>query len=87
MGLSFDILIFDCLLKPPQPVTGLFFKRYIPSVMSVDPKPMPTQCRNEYDIKNAVSILEHVFTNLYWLIERDCSFACLLKKFALHEVM
>ena len=25
MGLSFDILIFDCLLKAPQPVTGLFF--------------------------------------------------------------
>ena len=24
MGLSFDILIFDCLLKTPQPVTGLF---------------------------------------------------------------
>ena len=24
MGLSFDILIFDCLLKAPQPVTGLF---------------------------------------------------------------
>ena len=22
--LSFDILIFDCLLKAPQPVTGLF---------------------------------------------------------------
>ena len=26
MGLSFDILIFDCLLKAPQPVTGLFLK-------------------------------------------------------------
>ena len=25
MGLSFDILIFDYLLKAPQPVTGLFF--------------------------------------------------------------
>ena len=25
MGLFFDILIFDCLLKAPQPVTGLFF--------------------------------------------------------------
>ena len=25
MGLSFDILIFDCLLKAPQPVAGLFF--------------------------------------------------------------
>ena len=25
MGLSLDILIFDCLLKAPQPVTGLFF--------------------------------------------------------------
>ena len=25
MGLSFDILIFDCLLKAPQPITGLFF--------------------------------------------------------------
>ena len=24
MGLSFDILIFDCLLKAPQPNTGLF---------------------------------------------------------------
>ena len=24
MGLSFDILIFDCLLKAPQPITGLF---------------------------------------------------------------
>ena len=24
MGLSFDILIFDCLLKAPQPVAGLF---------------------------------------------------------------
>ena len=29
MGLSFDILIFDCLLKAPQPVTGLFFKQHI----------------------------------------------------------
>ena len=28
MGLSFDILIFDCLLKAPQPVTGLFFKHH-----------------------------------------------------------
>ena len=27
MGLSFDILIFDCLLKAPQPSTGLFFVR------------------------------------------------------------
>ena len=25
MGHSFDILTFDFLLKPPQPVTGLFF--------------------------------------------------------------
>ena len=25
MGLSFDILIFDCLLKAPQPITGLFY--------------------------------------------------------------
>ena len=24
MGLSFDILIFDCLLKAPQPITGVF---------------------------------------------------------------
>ena len=24
MGLSFDMLTFDCYLKPPQPVTGLF---------------------------------------------------------------
>ena len=28
MGLSFDILIFDCLLKAPQPVTGLFFTEW-----------------------------------------------------------
>ena len=26
MGLSFDILIFDCLLKAPQPITGLFLE-------------------------------------------------------------
>ena len=25
MGHSFDMLTFDFLLKPPQPVTGLFF--------------------------------------------------------------
>ena len=25
IGLSFDILIFDCLLEAPQPITGLFF--------------------------------------------------------------
>ena len=28
MGLSFDILIFDCLLKAPQPITGLFLGVY-----------------------------------------------------------
>ena len=26
MSHSFDMLTFDFLLKPPQPVTGLFFK-------------------------------------------------------------
>ena len=25
MGHSFDMLTFDFLLKPPQPITGLFF--------------------------------------------------------------
>ena len=30
MGLSFDILIFDCLLKAPQPITGLFLIYFSP---------------------------------------------------------
>ena len=29
MGHSFDMLTFDFLLKPPQPITGLFFSVFI----------------------------------------------------------
>ena len=29
MGHSFDMLTFDFLLKPPQPVTGLFLKLFL----------------------------------------------------------
>ena len=29
MGHSFDMLTFDFLLKPPQPVTGLFFLTFL----------------------------------------------------------
>ena len=52
-------------------------------MISGDPKQMPAQRRNEYDIKNVISMLGHVFTNIYWLIELDCS---LLQKFVLYEV-
>ena len=39
MGLSFDILIFDCLLKAPQPVTGLFLSIEWNSIRRGGPKP------------------------------------------------
>ena len=29
MGHSFDMLTFDFLLKPPQPITGLFFDTFM----------------------------------------------------------
>ena len=35
MGHSFDMLTFDFLLKPPQPVTGLFLYKNITGKISV----------------------------------------------------
>ena len=40
MGHSFDMLTFDFLLKPPQPVTGLFSS--FPSLIITDPTSVKT---------------------------------------------
>ena len=41
MGLSFDILIFDCLLKAPQPVAGLFFMFQSPEMDEIKGRIVP----------------------------------------------
>ena len=52
MGLSFDILIFDYLVKPPQPITGLFFKENDLIDCGADPQPIRLQvgtlCQSDY---------------------------------------
>ena len=39
MGLSFDILIFDCLLKAPQPIAGLFLINWMGLVYAEGGRP------------------------------------------------
>ena len=58
MGLSFDILIFDCLLKAPQPITGLFFLskfRFILIFHTI----------NVFSISNNILATNHIIKNIF----------------------
>ena len=62
MGLSFDILIFDCLLKAPQPVTGLFscFAVHSKMAQSINAKSKPEGLYTDTDPGNRSEIITDV---------------------------
>ena len=63
MGLSFDILIFDCLLKAPQPVTGLFlsFRNRL--------RPIAFASKSLSDAETRYSNIERELLGVVWAVE------------------